>query len=168
MAHPRTQPIECTADDCTRSTVARGFCSKHYKRFRVHGSPDVVLKESGEGVVRRRKKTVEERFWPKVDKHGPDECWEWLGARLKASGKHGGGYGVMIGSGKDSGILYAHRVSYEINVGAIPADLCIDHLCCNKWCVNPAHLEAVTLAENSRRYLAKRWPSYGASRDAAA
>lgn len=54
----------------------------------------------------------------------------------------------------------AHRISYEFHKGAIPQSLTIDHLCKNKGCVNPDHLEAVTAQENGRRHNAegyKQW-----------
>lgn len=69
-------------------------------------------------------------------------CWVWQGAMTHQ------GYGhIMIG-----GRLHkAHRVYYEQANGSIPAGLTIDHLCRNPSCVNPGHMEPVTLAENVRR-----------------
>lgn len=84
-----------------------------------------------------------ERFWSKVDTSaGILECWPWQGT-LK-----GNGYGELaIRPAK----LLAHRVAYVVNVGPIPAGLQIDHLCRNRLCVNPAHLEPVTSRENTIR-----------------
>src|SRR5882672_5605131 len=74
-----------------------------------------------------------------VDSNG---CWLWQRSR------HRDGYGKIKLAGKDQ---YVHRVSYEIHVGPIPAGLCIDHLCRNRACCNPIHLECVTPIENFRR-----------------
>ncbi len=74
-------------------------------------------------------------------------CWLWQGAR------NGDGYGIIR---RDShSLALAHRVAYELHVGAIPNGLTIDHLCYERACVNPAHHEAVSLAENNRRRLAR-------------
>jgi len=54
----------------------------------------------------------------------------------------------------------AHRISYEWHKGKIPAGLTIDHLCENKGCVNPEHLEAVTREENNRRHNAKGYKKW--------
>lgn len=89
------------------------------------------------------KKSVSERFWAKVDVRGADECWPWLGA------PNGSGYGWF---NRDGRVLGAHRVSYELVIADIPAGMEIDHLCRNKACVNPAHLEPVTKLENMRRW----------------
>ena len=68
-------------------------------------------------------------------------CWEWqYGTQF--------GYGVARHNNKK---MPSHRVSYELYVGEIPAGLHIDHLCRNKLCVNPEHLEAVTQLENTLR-----------------
>jgi hypothetical protein len=87
-----------------------------------------------------------------VDLDGPrpvDDapCWNWTGGTTKPDGT---GYG-QFSVGKRKGIL-AHRASYELTYGPIAPGLHVDHLCLNKRCVNPAHLEAVTPLVNTQRW----------------
>lgn len=84
---------------------------------------------------------VRPRFWAKVDKTH-DGCWTWTGARQSS------GYGQI---GWDGKVYLAHRVSYALHIGPIPNGLCIDHLCRNRLCVRPEHLEAVTIRDNVAR-----------------
>jgi hypothetical protein len=79
---------------------------------------------------------VAERFWEKVQKGGPDECWLWTG------GSKVGGYGTLLVGSRTTGRrkVVASRLSYEINVGPIPAGLYVCHRCDTPACVNPGHL----------------------------
>lgn len=86
---------------------------------------------------------AEARFWRRVEKKGPDDCWLW-------QGKPSRGYG-RIRIDKDRPVVGAHRYSYELANGPIAEGLVIDHLCRVPMCVNPRHLEPVTIAENTLR-----------------
>jgi hypothetical protein len=87
-----------------------------------------------------RKRPVLERI-QRLSKTTPEGCWEWQGTAP-------GGYGRMYINNRNVSV---HRTSYELFVGPIAADMTIDHLCLNKRCWNPEHLEQVTFAENARR-----------------
>jgi hypothetical protein len=84
------------------------------------------------------------RLFSRVDRQA-NGCWRWTGAIDQQ------GYGRIDVGAPSHTMVYVHRVMYELHRGAIPAGLHIDHLCRNRWCCNPDHLEAVTSGENFRR-----------------
>ena len=77
-----------------------------------------------------------------------DGCWEWT------AGRNNRGYAQYVTHGKNN--VSGHRFAYEQFVGQIPAGLVLDHLCENRGCVNPAHLDPVTQSVNMLRHHHRR------------
>lgn len=121
----------CSVEGCDRSHEARGLCKPHWKKWRRWGTPTP------------EKPNLLQRFWDKV--HFGD-CWTW------SAGVQSQGYGVY-----DGGL--AHRFAYVLLRGCINPGLELDHLCRNRACVNPDHLEPVTHQVNCIRAVeARRGP----------
>lgn len=133
----------CSIEGCESRQACRGWCWKHYDRWREHGDPNKLGPRGERGTI---VEDPDERFWSKVEK--TEACWLWTG---KVSAR--GGYASYYREGR---VWLAHRWSYTDAVGPVPEGLVIDHLCRNTNCVNPDHLEAVTLEENSRRAASAR------------
>ena len=120
----------CKVPGCDRPWRVKGYCQMHYERWKRYGDPLVTKRLS-----------VGERFFSRIDKI-PSGCWVWTGSIMQC------GYGRMK---VDNKTVLAHRLAYELMVGPIPEGLEIDHLCRNRACVNPEHLEPVTGQVNTLR-----------------
>lgn len=97
-------------------------------------------------------------FWSKVDVLGPSDCWLWRAALA------GSGYGIYASGRLGKRRVYAHRYAYELTHGAIPEGMFCLHKCDNPQCVNPAHLDIGTCADNLQDMVSKGRSSRGERR----
>lgn len=120
----------CARQGCDRPAKTRGYCKSHY----------VTEMKTGRMTAR----TEWERFWEKVDVE-PAQCWQWTATTA-------GRYGQFVMDGGQR--IPAHRYAWQALVGPITDGLVVDHLCRNKLCVNPDHLEPVPERINTLRGVA--------------
>lgn len=135
---------ECLVGDCGKRPLSRGWCGNHYKRWSKWGDPATLV---GTGIrCEYRGLITEEREIARFVKY---IRWGWFGCWVfTRGGLIKGGYRAFKAGQRN---VYAHRWSYERFVGPIPRGLTLDHLCRNPSCVNPDHLEPVTMRENILR-----------------
>lgn len=132
-AYQRPGREACSVTYCEKPRYCKGLCTRHYNKIRTFGS---VEDTAGDHAPLRLRIERSHRVNPETG------CWDWLGSF------RGGGYARI--SVKDRPVP-AHRVSFEVFRYSIPDGLVLDHLCRDRGCVNPWHLEPVTIGENTRR-----------------
>ena len=97
----------------------------------------------------RRTQPLEQRFWKRVDKRGPDECWPWTGAVVSKTRP----YGILSIQGRS---IRASRISWSLSRGeTFPPSKLACHSCDNPNCVNPAHIWIGTPRDNTHDMLRK-------------
>ena len=92
------------------------------------------------------------RFWSKIPRRETNQCWEWTGSKNRK------GYGYITIAKRH---FAAHRLAWELTIGAIPPGLCCCHHCDNPGCVNPAHLFLGTHDDNMADCKAKNRQTQG-------
>jgi hypothetical protein len=127
----------CVMPGCERPARTKGYCNRHHLKWLRHGDPN-GKRERHHGVSLRQRMAIYTAL-------GPD-CWEWRGAR------NARGYGVINDGTR---IQLAHRMTWLLEHGTVPAHLSVMHRCDNPACVRLSHLFIGTRADNNADMIAK-------------
>lgn len=136
----------CSVEGCKNPYLAKDLCITHYQRRQKYGTVDLPSTKLD------RTMSYEAKFWSRVAiTANPEKCWRWLNS------EQGSGYGTFMYHGIK---IRSHRLAYLLTKGEIPEGMVIMHLCDNRMCVNPAHLEAGTTRDNVRDMYKKGRAAY--------
>ena len=119
---------QCSIEDCEAEHYARGWCNRHYLRWRKHGDPLGRARLDPDSAFEARSEPL---IW--------SDCIIWTGAPTA------GGYGTLCVNGM---LMLAHRYAWQREHGPIPDGMVIDHTCWERSCVNVEHLRLATPAQN--------------------
>ena len=128
---------KCVFENCVRKHEAKGLCSAHYQQHKK-GKPLTPNRTTPRLKEMTSKKALKVKIIQATRSEG--ECWIWPNKPDKD------GYGFMHYYGKQR---RAHRLVYELLVGAIPEGLLLDHINCTRMCVKPSHLRPATRKQNA-------------------
>lgn len=142
----------CTIDGCDSATYSRGWCCKHYTRWKKHGDPNTVVQVQHHGL------SLRERVLMYLPPESGEGCWEWTGHRDP------NGYGRLSVNGTPT---LAHRLSWTVFKGPLKPEQFVLHRCDNPRCVKPEHLFLGTQQDNTADKMAKKRHRFGVSRGTA-
>jgi len=128
--------IPCSFPSCVNNQISKGLCGAHWRQQRL--GKELTTLSNQVSILDRINKNIEKTEY----------CWSWNG---RVSGKKG--YPQISLSGKQ---VMVHRIIFEELVRVLEPGETIDHLCRNRLCVNPEHLEAIPLRDNVKRMHAYR------------
>lgn len=148
------KPSNATKQKIRIAKLGKKHSEEAKEKMRRYVKTEEHRRKISKTLMGRETRPAIERFMDKVRKDG-NECWNWVG-NIKVNG-----YGTFtVKKNNISKTFHAHRWAYKYFKGEIPVGLTLDHLCRNRKCVNPDHLEAVTQRENVLRGNRPRKPVF--------
>lgn len=141
--------LTCYIHRCEEPAYGLNLCRMHYTRQLRHGDPLHRVRGGREWLYDEDPWNVVFGFRHAVRASG---CWEWTGGYTNPAG-----YGTITIPGEPQ--KYAHRASYEIEVGPIPDGMTVDHICFNPPCIRPSHLQLLSLSANASRHMVSTLPT---------